>query len=129
MTDNELTYEIRGAAYDVHAALGPGLLEGVYQAAMMHELTIRELRAEAEVGIEAIYKGISLGVGYRLDIVVERRVVIELKALECLLPVHHKQLLTYLKFSGIRWGLLINFNSHSLDKDNLVRKVLGYENS
>lgn len=124
MTDRDLTYAIRGAAFEVHGTLGSGLLEGAYQAALLHKLRLCGLNAEAEVGATATYKGMNLGVAYRLDIVVENRVVLELKALPTLHPVHESQLLTYLRFSGIHLGYLINFGAASLDDNNLIRRVL-----
>ncbi len=118
-------YEVRGAAFRVHSALGLGLLESIYQAALLHELRKAGFNADREVPLIVTYDNVTLGEGYRLDLLVERQLIVELKSVECLLPVHHKQLLTYLRIAKLRFGLLINFNSASLDSANLVRKVNG----
>ena len=126
MDIENLMYEVRGAAFRVHAALGPGLLEGIYQSALLYEVRKSGLAAEREVPLAVVYDEVALGEGYRLDLLVERQFIIELKSVDVLLPVHHKQLLTYLKVANLRFGFLINFNCASLDSDNLVRKVNGY---
>lgn len=99
------------AAYTVHVALGPGLLESVYELCLLHELKKRGLKVERQVSLPVVYDGLQLDAGLRLDLVVENRLVVELKAVENLLPIHTAQVLTYLKLSGYRLALLINFNS------------------
>ena len=119
----ELTGQIIGAAIEVHRALGPGLLESAYQACLARELSLRDVSFEREKPLPVEYKGLQLDCGYRLDFLVEDRVVLELKAVGRLLPVHEAQLLTYLKLTGCRVGLLINFNVAVL-KEGIVRRVL-----
>ena len=121
--DGELTGQIIGAAIEVHRALGPGLLESAYQACLARELSLRDVSFEREKPLPVEYKGLQLDCGYRLDLLVEDRVVLELKAVGRLLPVHEAQLLTYLKLTGCRVGLLINFNVAVL-KEGIVRRVL-----
>ena len=121
--ENELSHEIIGAAIEVHRALGPGLLENVYQECLAHELALRRLPFEREKPLPVHYKGVHLDCGYRADFIVEERVVVELKVTESLLPVHSSQLLTYLKISGCRLGLLINWNVPVL-RDGIRRVVL-----
>jgi GxxExxY protein len=105
------TSPIIGAAIEVHRYLGPGLLESAYEECLCHELHLRGLQFERQVDLPVSYKGLLLGCGYKIDLIVEQEVVLELKAIEKLLPVHEAQLLTYLKLSGKRVGLLINFNT------------------
>jgi GxxExxY protein len=114
--------EVIGAAIQVHTALGPGLLESVYEVCLCHELTRRGLRFERQVPFPVVYEGMRLETGLRLDLVVESCVVVELKAVDKLLTIHEAQILTYLKLSGIRVGLLMNFNVVRL-KDGLHRFV------
>lgn len=121
---NELTYKIRGAIYTVHKALGPGLLESVYEAAMIYELKELGLTVQSQVGIPVNYNGVMLEIGFRADIIIEHTVILEIKSIEILHDVHKKQLLTYLKLSGKKLGFLINFNAISLvDKVNLIRII------
>ena len=124
-TDAErtLTREIISAAIDVHRALGPGLLESAYQACLSRELDLHKLRFRQQVELPLVYKDVKLDCGYRIDFIVEEKVVVELKAVEGLLPVHQAQLLTYLRLSGLRIGLLINCNVPVL-KDGIRRRVL-----
>lgn len=124
MHENEVSYLIRKAAYDVHVALGPGLLESAYEAALTHELRLAGLLVQNQVALPMVYKEIQLDVGYRLDLLVENKVIAELKTVDVLLDVHHMQLLTYLKLSGHKLGLLINFNVARV-KDGMFRKVNG----
>ena len=119
----KLTGEIIGAAIEVHRHLGPGFLESAYRVCLCHELGLRGLRVQTELDLPIMYKGVRLGCGYRMDIVVEETVVVELKAVETVLPVCHAQLITYLRLSGNRVGLLINFNVPVL-KDGVTRRVL-----
>lgn len=123
---NGLTDRILGAAFKVHTELSPGLLESTYQACLVYELVKAGLQVEAQVPLPVVYDGQKLlDVGYRLDILVENEVVIELKSIEAIAPVHRAQLLSYLKHSGRRVGLLTNFNVERL-KDGIVRRVNKY---
>lgn len=121
---NDLTYKIRGAIYKVHSTLGPGLLESVYEAALMYEISESGLLVRSQVGLPVQYNNVRLELGFRLDILVEDTVIIEIKSIETLLDVHKKQLLTYLKLSGKKLGILVNFNVSSLtDKVSLIRII------
>ena len=119
----ELSREIIGAAIDVHTALGPGLLEAVYAECLCHELALRQLPFRREVAFPVHYKAVSIDAGVRLDLVVDERIVVELKSVERLLPVHEAQLITYLKLTGLRLGLMINFNVPAL-RQGIVRRAL-----
>jgi GxxExxY protein len=118
-----LTRQIIGAAIEVHKELGPGLLESAYQTCLAHELNLRGIRFSQEVALPVTYKGKKLDCGYRPDFIVNDKVVVELKAVEKLEPIHEAQLLTYLKLSDCKVGLLINFNVPVL-KNGIVRRVL-----
>jgi len=120
----DLTESIIGAAIEVHRALGPGLLESAYEECLCHELHLQGLNFSRQVPLPVQYKGINLDCGYRLDIVVQENVILELKCIEHILPVHEAQLLTYLKMTGKRVGLIINFNVAMLSRGGIVRKVL-----
>jgi len=120
MSLNEISYQIRGAVFDVYNELGPGLMENVYEKAFIIELLNRGLQVENQVPIEVRYKGCDLGLQYRVDLLVSKQVIIELKSVEILLPVHYKQLITYLKLAQKPLGFLINFNTNSI-KDNIIR--------
>lgn len=121
---NELTYKIRGAIYKVHKTLGPGLLESVYEAALLYELKELGLNVQSQVGIPVNYNGIMLEIGFRADIIIANTVILEIKSIEILHDVHKKQLLTYLKLSGMKLGFLMNFNVTSLvDKESLIRII------
>lgn len=122
MDINEVTYSIRGAAFDVHNALGPGLLESVYERAIEYELHKRGHRVRSQVGIPVVYDGVDLDIGFRLDLLVDGLVIIELKSVEAVHPVHYKQLLTYLRLTNKKLGLLINFNAVSL-KNSITRII------
>lgn len=124
MTENELSYIIRGAIFDVYNTLGPGLLESVYQRALTYELFQKSLQIESEVPVPVIYKDQKMDLGFRIDILVDKKVLIELKSVELLHEVHHKQVLTYLKLTGLKLGLLVNFNSKDISK-SIYRKVNG----
>ena len=113
----------RGAAIEVHKALGPGLLESAYEECLCHELRLRELAFERQLSLPVAYKGVKLDCGYRVDVVVEGKVVVEIKCVNELLPVHDAQLLTYMRLGGFEVGLLINFHVAVL-KEGLRRKVL-----
>ena len=123
LLQEDLTEQIIGAAIEVHRHLGPGLLESAYRVCLVHELRLRGLATATEVPLALEYKGIHLHVGYRLDIVVDDAVVVELKTVERFKPVHQAQLLSYLRLSGRRVGLLINFHVPVL-KDGIKRLVL-----
>jgi GxxExxY protein len=120
---NELTYEIIGAAIEVHKLLGPGLLESTYRECLCRELSLRGISFRRECGLPLQYKGIRLDCGYRIDLLVADLVVIEIKAIEALTPVHEAQLLTYLRVGGWKLGLLINFNVVVL-KNGIRRRIL-----
>ena len=122
MTENDISYIIRGAIFKVYNALGPGLLESVYESALMFELKKAGLDARSQVGLPVIYEGEKLDIAFRLDIVVNDLVIIEIKSVEQIADVHHKQVLTYLKLSGIRLGILVNFNTDEIT-NSIYRKV------
>ncbi|MDB5814249.1 MAG: hypothetical protein JWN23_1366 [Rhodocyclales bacterium] len=112
------------SAMKVHSALGPGLLESAYRACLAHELTLRGLAVSQEKPLPILYEGVEISVGYRIDLLVEENVVVELKAVERLMPIHMAQLLSYLKLSGCKLGFIINFNVPHL-KDGIKRVVNG----
>lgn len=120
MTENEISKVVLDAAFRVHTALGPGLLESVYEAALTHELRKAGLEVETQVPIPVVYDGVKLAIGFRLDVLVENKVILELKSCENLIPIHSKQLLNYLRLADLRLGLLFNFNVESL-KGNIIR--------
>jgi GxxExxY protein len=122
MKANELTQAIIGAAIEVHKALGPGLLESAYEECLCRELTIQQLVFERQRVLPLKYKGSPLDCGYRIDLLVADTVVVEIKAVEALLPIHEAQVLTYLRLGGWKVGLLVNFNVVRL-KDGLKRLV------
>ena len=122
MKENDISYDIRGAAFKVYNELGPGLLESVYERAMAYELENLGYEVRRQVGISMAYKKIEYDVGFRMDLLVNNLVIVEVKSVETLHEVHFKQLLTYLKLSKIKLGLLINFNSSSL-KSSIKRIV------
>ncbi|MDD3788037.1 MAG: GxxExxY protein [Petrimonas sp.] len=111
MTENELSYIIRGSIFKVYNALGPGLLESTYENVLYYELAKAGLNIKTQVGLPLVYEEIKLDVGYRIDILVENKVIIEIKPVEELHDVYYKQLLTYLKLSGKKLGILVNFNT------------------
>ena len=120
---NRLSGSVVHAAYKVHNTLGPGLLESVYEVCLVHELTKRGITSERQVPLPVVYDELKLEAGFRIDVLVERRLIVELKAVEALLPVHRAQVLTYLKLSGYRLGLLVNFNVAVL-KDGIKRVIM-----
>ena len=122
--DSALTGTIIGAAIEVHRALGPGLLESAYEECLAVELADRGLRVERQTVLPVVYKGRTLDAGYRIDLLVNSEVIVELKSVQKLEPIHDAQLLTYLKLAGIRHGLLLNFNVAVL-KDGIRRMVNG----
>lgn len=124
MNEDEISFRIIGAAMEIHKTLGPGLLESVYEAAISHDLRELGFRVETQVPMPLVYKDIKQDVGYRLDVLVEGKVIIEIKSIENLAPVHFAQTLTYLKLSEKKLALLINFNTKRL-KDGIHRIVNG----
>jgi GxxExxY protein len=114
MTENEISSKIIGAAIEVHKQIGPGLLESSYEKCLAFELLQNGLKIQTQVPVPIMYKGIKLDVSYKLDILVEEKVIIEVKTVSELMPIHKAQLLTYLKLTRIKLGLLINFNSIKL---------------
>jgi GxxExxY protein len=122
MTENELAKIIVDTAFQLHQKLGPGLLESAYEAIMFHELATQGLHLERQVAIPLVWNGTVIDESYRADFIVERKVLIELKSVEKLIPVHKKQVITYLKVSGIKLGLLINFGA-ALIRDGIERIV------
>ena len=122
MTENELSKIIVDRCLKIHKTLGPGLLESVYEEVLSYELTKNGLKCERQVGIPVIYEDIKMDIGFRADMIVENKVIVELKSVENIIPVHKKQLLTYLKLTGIKLGLLVNFNV-DLIKNGITRIV------
>jgi GxxExxY protein len=124
MEENELSFKIRGCIFKVYNTLGPGLLESVYEAALVYELRDINLRVETQVPMPVVYNEIKLDLSFRADIIVEKKVLIEIKSVENIAEVHHKQVLTYLKLTGIKLGILVNFNSDDISH-SIYRKVNG----
>ena len=124
MTENEISYIIRGAIFKIYNSLGPGLLESVYTGALMVELRNQNLSPKKEVALPAYYSNEKINVGFRIDILVNNKVLIEVKSIEHLAEVHHKQTLTYLRLSKLKLGILVNFNVANI-KDGIFRKVNG----
>ena len=120
---NELTYETIGAAIEVHRALGPGLLESAYQACLGRELSLRGIGFQTELSLTVQYKGVRLDCGYRVDLLIAELLVVEIKTVEAIAPVHDAQLLTYLRLGGWKVGLLINFNVAVL-RHGIHRRIL-----
>ncbi|MBR4506519.1 MAG: GxxExxY protein [Bacteroidales bacterium] len=127
--DTDIAYQVVGSAMDVYRKLGPGLLESVYQRAMMIELDNRCLLAEEEVPINILYDGNNLGLGFRMDILVENTIVVELKSVSQLEKIHFKQLQTYLKLANKRIGYLINFNTDKFTIGNSIHKIINRDYS
>jgi GxxExxY protein len=126
MRPNQITQDTIGCAIEVHRHLGPGLLESAYEVAMLRELYLNGVSYQRQKHLPLQYKGIDLEVSYRVDILVAETVVVEVKAVEKVLPIHEAQLLTYLKLGSYQVGLLLNFNVPQL-RDGIVRKVLGLQ--
>jgi GxxExxY protein len=127
LTDvNATTERVRGAAIEVHRHLGPGLLESAYEECLCHELVTRGISFERQRPLPVAYKGINLDCAYRLDLVVQENLIVEIKTVDKLLPIHEAQLLTYLKLAGLRVGLLVNFNVPML-KQGIKRLINGYD--
>ncbi len=122
MTENDISYKIRGAIFNIYNALGPGLLESVYIAALVFELKKEGLNIKKEVPVPVYYEGVKLEIGFRLDLLVEDKVIIEVKSVENIADVHHKQVLTYLKITKLKLAILVNFNVDNI-KSGIYRKV------
>ena len=122
MTENDISYKIRGAVFNVYNTLGPGLLESVYEAALKYELQKENIAVENQVAVPVYYDEVKLDLGFRIDLLVDNKVIIEIKSVELLAPVHHKQLLTYLKLTNKKLGLLVNFNTDNI-ASGIVRIV------
>lgn len=114
MTENEISHKIIGTAIEIHKSLGPGLLESVYESALVYDLSELGLKVKSQVPIPLVYREIKHEIGFRLDILVEEKVIIEVKSVENLAPVHFAQTLTYLRLTNKKLGILINFNSNKL---------------
>ncbi len=125
---NELTDSVIGACIEIHRALGPGLLESAYEECLCHELSVAGIKFERQKPLPVRYKEVNLNCGYRLDLVVEQKLIVELKTVESLLPIHEAQLLTYLKLSGLTLGMLINFNVPVL-KSGIKRIANNFQDS
>jgi len=123
MEFDSLSRMVIGYALEVHRELGPGLLESTYEKCLLHELKSHQVECVTQIGIPVSYKGINIDCGYRIDILVEERLIVELKSVETLLKIHDAQLLTYMKLANIKTGLLLNFNSRLL-KNGIKRLVL-----
>ncbi|MDT0642251.1 GxxExxY protein [Zunongwangia sp. F363] len=124
MNENEISYKIRGAIFKVYNELGPGLLESVYVAALQHELRKENLKVLKEVPVPVFYDNEKLEVGFRLDLLVNNRVIVEVKSVENLAEVHHKQVITYLKLTNLKLAILVNFNVSNISA-GIYRKVNG----
>ena len=122
---NKITYTIIGCAYKVHRSLGPGLLESTYEACLIQEILNNGLTVKQQVGLPLVYNGKRLVVGYRIDLLVEDKIIIEIKSVDGINPIHKAQVLTYLKLSNLRIGLLINFNVINI-KEGIYRIINGY---
>ena len=122
MTENDVSYIIRGAIFKVYNTLGPGLLESVYEAALMFELNKSGVEAKSQIALPVIYEDEKLDLGFRIDILVNDLVIIEIKSVEQIAEVHHKQVLTYLKLSDKKLGILVNFNTDNIS-NSIYRKV------
>jgi GxxExxY protein len=122
MTENEIAKIIVNASYDIHVKLGPGLLESVYEEILFYELGKRKLKVERQKAIPVIWEERKMEIGFRADLIIESKVIVELKSVDKIAPVHPKQLLTYLKITNLKLGLLINFNE-KLIKDGITRIV------
>jgi GxxExxY protein len=124
MTENDISFKIRGAIFKVYRNLGPGLLESVYEAVLAYELKQLGLQVKTQVPLPVLYENIHLDIGFRVDILVNDSVIIEIKSIEALHEVHHKQVLTYLRLSDRKLGLLVNFNTDNISRC-IIRKVNG----
>ncbi len=126
MNENQITEQVIGAAIEVHRALGPGLLESTYELCLCHELSGRGIPFERQKAVPVAYKGVRLDCGYRADLLVDDKVLVELKAIDSMLAIHDAQLLTYLKLGGWNIGLIVNFNVQLLTQ-GIRRRVLNFK--
>ncbi|MBM4403001.1 MAG: GxxExxY protein [Candidatus Cloacimonetes bacterium] len=124
LTEDQISYHIRGAIFDVYNKLGPGLLESVYEKALAIEIKKIGLSVIAQVPVDILYDGVQIDNAFRMDLLIEDKVIIEIKSVDALADVHHKQLITYLKLTGLKLGILVNFNTTDLNK-SIIRKVNG----
>ena len=124
MTENDISYIVRGCIIDIYKDVGPGLLESAYEAILGYELLQKGLDVQFQVSLPLVYKGIRLEAGYRLDLLVNNKVIIEIKSVEALGEIHHKQLITYLRLSGKKLGILVNFKTADI-LTSIFRKVNG----
>lgn len=124
MTENEISFTVRGCIFNVYNYYGPGLLEAVYEAALFYELSKQGLKVIKQHALPVHFEGVKVNAGYKMDLFVEDKLIIEIKSVEHLLEVHHKQLITYLKLSNVKLGLLVNFNTADISK-SIFRKVNG----
>lgn len=122
MTENEISYKIRGAIFEIYNTVGPGLLESAYEAALYYELKKDGLKVERQLQLPFQYKDVKLDVGYRLDLIVEDKVIVEIKSVTDFSAIHFKQLTTYLKLTKVKLGLLVNFNTSNM-REGIVRIV------
>jgi GxxExxY protein len=122
MNENEISYQIRGAIFKIYNELGPGLLESVYETCLAYELSHSNLYVQSQVALPFNYAGITFDAGFRLDLLIEGKVIIEIKSVENLHEVHHKQVLTYLKLTGLKLAILVNFNTSNI-AESIFRKV------
>ena len=122
LSENDISYLVRGACFKIYNSLGPGLLESVYENALAYELQKEGCEVKTQVSFPVVYEEIKLEVGFRLDMLINECVIIEIKSVENIMDVHYKQLLTYLKLTGIQLGLLINFNTTNISK-SIIRIV------
>ena len=122
MKENEISYDIRGAAFKVYNSLGPGLLESIYEHAMAYELKRMRHLVKTQLGIPVMYDDVQLDIGFRLDLIVDDLVIIEIKSVDQLIDIHYKQLLSYLKLTNRKLGLFINFNTTDL-KSSIIRII------
>ena len=122
MDENQISYIIRGCIFKVYKNLGPGLLESVYESALIYEINKEGLHVNSQVPIPVVYNEQILELGFRADIIVEKKVLIEIKSIDAIADVHHKQVLTYLRLTGIKLGILVNFNTSVIEK-SIFRKV------
>lgn len=125
MNENEISFNIRKSIFDVYNELGPGLLEKVYEKILAYDLQNKGLKVQTQVPIPIRFKGLYIESSFIADIIVEEKVIIEIKSIEEIGNVHHKQLLTYLKLTGLKLGILVNFNTDYIDK-NIFRKINGH---
>lgn len=122
MTENEVSYLVRGAIFKVYGRIGPGLFENVYKHILKYELEKLGLEVKTEVPLPVIYDDKKFDIGFRIDLIVNNSVIVEIKSIESILEVHHKQIITYLRLTGLKLGILVNFNSDNILKD-IFRKV------